>query len=257
MQPVRCPVCGVTVGDGETECQGCGADVRLWVRREGQEWGPFDLATVRQGRAEGRIVDTDELRAGDGAWKQVGTLSFTPTADVGKPVVGATPSRPTIRAAAMILVVTVVVCGAIGLWSYFTWTTSQDDLHCRQNLTSIGLAIKAYSLNHGGAQPAMGVGLPEELKPYMPATTEWWTCPATKKPYLVTAATGTKAGDAVAWDAWDPNTSHGKGPHSREWHVLNGDGTVMLATAPGQGGVAVTGLVAPAVVGPAKAGAKP
>ncbi len=233
----------MTVGDAEMQCQGCGADVRLWVRRDGQEWGPFDLATVRHGRAEGRIVDTDEVRVGDGAWAQVGTLSYTPTAELGRPVVGATPSRPTVRAAVAAVVSTLVACAVVGGWSYYSWTTSQAELHCRQNLTSLGLAMKAYAMTHGGAQPTMGAGLPEALKPYLPATTEWWTCPATRKPYLVSAKAGPTGRQPVAWDA---ATARGTGPHRGKWHVLEAAGKVEDATAQPQGGVAVTGLESPA-----------
>jgi hypothetical protein len=123
-------------------------------------------------------------------------------------------------------------------------------LHCKQNLTSIGLAVKAYAISHGGALPTMGAGLPEELKPYLPATTEWWTCPATKRPYRVRAAKGMKATDPIAWD---DGTSSGLGPHGKKWHVLNADGTVVDATAPPALTVTVVrGLEAPVEAAPAR-----
>jgi hypothetical protein len=226
----------VTVGDAETRCEGCGADVRLWVRRDGQEWGPFDLATVRRGREEGRIVDTDEVRVGEGPWMAAGSLGFTAAVGMGKPMPTMAPAGRTVRIALTMLGVALVVACSAGGWTYYTWTRAQAEVRCRQNLMSIGLAMKAYSIGHEGKAATVDTGLALALAEYVAATTEWWTCPATHKPYLVAAGGARAAKDAVAWDQ---GTSKGLGPHGGKWMVLRADGTVDGATSAPPKGTAV------------------
>jgi hypothetical protein len=65
-----CPKCGATVADDRLECSGCGEAIGLTVwTADGQQYGPYTVAAVRQYVAEGRIDPrVSQARLGDGQW---------------------------------------------------------------------------------------------------------------------------------------------------------------------------------------------
>jgi len=229
---LTCPACGLRLGDHDARCHGCGNDVRLWVRRGEQVWGPYDLARVREGYTQRRIVDSDEVAVGSGSWQAVGEVELKPPAVTQAPAPRVS-TRITLRWAAVLVGVGLVVGAATGVWGWFVITSSRADMACRQNLEAIAAAVEAYRTEHG-SYPAVDAHLPERLEPYLPAQKQWWTCPRTRKAYHVGSDT---AGRPVVWDA--PGKKGG--PHRGMYHVAGPEG-VKTSQQPPTGGTAVTGL---------------
>lgn len=235
---LRCPQCGLAIGPHETTCSGCGADVRLWVRRGARIWGPYDLSTVRDGVAMGRIVGSDEVAVGHGEWLEVATIDFSVREAPRQR--REVPSARTWQLCLRVLLVGLLVAGAIGGITYQRWVAYRDDVRCRENLRLIGLARHAYFLDHPpGAREAPLE--PRDLAPYLPPVRQYWTCPKTARPYELSAEGRAALGSApLVWDA--PLT--GKGPHKGQWHVLQGDGRVVETPIPPARGKPAEGLLA-------------
>lgn len=73
---VTCPKCGSRLAEGSTTCPVCGGDASLWLAREGQTYGPYTLADLRQARAEGRLGNGDMVMVGTrGEWQSLGVVA--------------------------------------------------------------------------------------------------------------------------------------------------------------------------------------
>lgn len=232
-KPLVCPACGTRIGDRDVRCIGCGADVRLWVRRGGQVWGPYDLATVRRGMEEGRVVGDDEVAVGDGPWRRVREVSVEPAA--GPPRREGVPSSRTLGVSGKIVAAGMAITLAVGAWGWWQMTSTRAAARCRQNLRCMWLAWRAYRVDFGEG-PAAGADWPARLSAYLPPTAEWWTCPSTGLAYVVGVGEGN---GALAWE----QCRGGRGPHGRRCHVVKLDGTVQAVSAAQvpSGGVVVRG----------------
>ena len=245
-----CEFCGLRIGNHDQRCQGCGADVRLWVRRGERVWGPFDLARVRQGQGEGRIVDTDEVAIGNGPWVLVGELDLSPK--VTPVVVQRVASSVTLGWAMRILGVAVLIALALSLWAWQSLDRARDDKVCRQNLQAVWLAAEAYRLDCGQF-PAPSADWPGRLAKFLPPQRQWWTCTRTRRPYVV--------GETAKGGVFVADASDGKrGPHDGRLYMMSGQGPERVERLPAPG-TPVTGLsddkVSPAEVIPAERPAAP
>ncbi len=216
---IQCPSCGQPIDARRPRCPACGADVRIWLRRGDQIWGPYTWATVQRGLRAGRVSPDDLIQIGTtGNWQRLGDI--------------AGPARcaawPIAAGVAFGVLAAAVVASWFILASSFSRARSvHRQAICQAQLRQVYLACKVYRLDYGAAPPISG-NLPERLSEYLPDEAAAWSCPSTGQPYAVYSS-----GRLLAADTGD------KRPHPRGYAAITRRGEVVMLDKPPPGGIAV------------------
>lgn len=162
-----CPQCQAELPEEARECPRCGGEVSWWLQREGQVYGPYDLATVRFILADERVTAEDLARiGGEGEWQALGEL-LGGSAEVARPASEDTAPKQegkyrTWSATGWIVYVGVflLVCAGAAFaiiwpaWSKIAGGNAAEE--AVSNLEQIGLALELYAHEHDGRLPGRG-----------------------------------------------------------------------------------------------------
>jgi hypothetical protein len=73
---VQCPICNAQVAANATTCPACGSDASLWLARDNETYGPYNLADLTRARTEGRLSENDLVMIGShGQWQPFSVLA--------------------------------------------------------------------------------------------------------------------------------------------------------------------------------------
>ena len=256
-----CPKCQTDLPLQGEKCLKCGADINWWSSRDGQVYGPFDLATVHFCRQDGRIVDDDYVRIGDGPWALARDVlpahaEYTPKpfpsqlAPVAPLVKPAKSSRSTYLVVGLVVVVgLLMMLGIMAAILFPVFARARDRAQtaaCMANLKQISAGLRMYANAHAGRLPP-GVEWSKECSFYLkprPQGPDLWVCPTCGRHYVVNSdysnqllaapAPGTRAAPMLSCPEVAPGAG---GPHMGGYCQLFPDGRVEFvrgAPSPGR-----------------------
>ncbi len=174
----NCPHCQAELTEEARECPRCGGEVAWWRQREGQVYGPYNLATVRFILEDGRASAEDLATiGGEGDWQALGEL-LGDSKDVARRAsedAGAKQESKyrTWSATGWIVYVGVflLVCAGAAAaivwpaWSRIAGENAADDAVSK--LEQIGLALELHEHEHDGRLPERG-GWEQAVARYLP-----------------------------------------------------------------------------------------
>jgi hypothetical protein len=194
-----CPKCQTELPLQGDACPKCGADINWWSSRGGQVYGPYDLATVHFCRQDGRIVDDDYVRIGEGAWGLARDVLPTHAAYTAKPypsqLVAAAPRAPSAKPNSSVYVIVAVVVG-VGLFLMIAvmaailfpvFARAREKARqttCLSNLKQISVGLRMYANDNAERLPPgsdWGKACSLYIKP-RPQGPDLWTCPSFDPP---------------------------------------------------------------------------
>ncbi len=171
----NCPNCKATLPENAQTCPHCAADASWWLAREGEVFGPYDLATVRFILADDRATLEDLAMIGrEGQWQVLGELigeeGLAVTGPTIPPVASTAADEPkgeparyrnwSVTGWLVYVVVFVLICaGAAGaiIWPMYAGVSRENAAEqAESNLRQIGLALQLYVHECGGRLPLEG-----------------------------------------------------------------------------------------------------
>ena len=244
----NCPKCQTDLPLQGDTCPRCGADINWWSSRDGQVYGPYDLATVHFCRQDGRIVDDDYVRVGEGEWGFARDVLPTHTDYTPKPFPSQiAPMAPAAQPAKASRSTYLVVGVAVGfgllvmlalmaaiLFPVFARAREKaQSAVCMSNLKQIDVGLRMYVNANAGRLPP-GVEWSKECAFYLkprPQGPDLWVCPTCGKPYVVNPDYSSKvlvpAAPGAAPILSCPEVAPGSGgPHNHGYCQLFPDGQV-------------------------------
>jgi len=174
----KCPNCEGVLADNGNTCPHCGADTSWWLAREGEVYGPYDLATVRFVLADNRATLRDLAMIGrQTQWRPLGELLSqediataavqpapvtTPGTSERAPAAKPEPKYRnwSVRGWLLYVLLFILGCG-VAAWA-ITWPTyakvskREAARQSESNLEQIGLALQLYAHDHDGRLPQKG-----------------------------------------------------------------------------------------------------
>ncbi len=232
-----------------------------WSSRDGKVYGPYDYETVLYCRQDGRIVDDDYVKQGDGPWLRAGDVlpagAGMQPAPVGHatltttPAVEPTPAQPA-RRSSNTLVIAVVIAGvafvllaalaifaAILLPVFGRAKDKAQQTQCMSNLKQLEMAMLIYATERKEVLPPAD-SWEEAIAEYI-GDAAILTCPKTGKRYVFNEALGGMDIKHIEDPArtpmlWEPavDAEGLVGPHMGQFTVGYVDGHVTVVdTLPG------------------------
>ncbi len=230
-----------------------------WSSRGGKVYGPYDYQTVLFCRQDGRIVDDDYVKQGDGPWQRAadvlpagaGMQPVGPATPVATPAAATAPARPARRSANTLLIALVVggglvmllaalaIFAAILLPVFARAKGNTYQTQCMNNLKQLEVAVLMYAAEHEEVLPPAD-SWEEAIAEYISGA-EILTCPATGERYIFNEALGGMDMKHIEDPAatpmlWEPavDAEGLVGPHMGQFTVGYVDGHVRTVdTLPG------------------------
>ncbi len=247
---LTCPKCQSTLPLQGAQCPRCGADVNWWSSRGGQVYGPYDLATMQFCRQDGRVVDDDYVRCGEGLWQLArDVFPLNAPAAAAPPIVTASaPRTPAssskgvyLAVGIAVMVVALLAMAVMAAFLFPVFARAREKAHsasCQMNLKQIGMALRMYSADYAGCLPPAG-NWSASCATYLGGSSggrDIFACPATpdKRQYVTDAKFGSAALDGLAKATpltailWCPplDKAANTGPHNGGFNELHADGSV-------------------------------
>ena len=245
-----CPKCQTDLPLQGEKCPKCGADINWWSSREGQVYGPYDLATVHFCRQDGRIVDDDYVRVGEGAWGLARDVLPTHADYTPKPFPSQiAPVAPRVKPAKSGSSTYVVVALVVGLGLLMmiavmaailfpVFARARERVRataCMANLKQISIGLRMYANANAGLLPP-GADWSHACSFYLkprPQGPDLWVCPNCGRQYvvnpdysgkpLVPPAPGVRPSPLLSCPEMSPGAG---GPHMGGYCQLFPDGQV-------------------------------
>ncbi len=169
----NCPRCQGLLTEDEQTCRYCGADTSWWLAREGEVYGPYDVATVRYILSERRATLSDPAMIGrEGHWSTIGQL-LEAGSDQSAPLaeMPATPSPASAPKPARyrgwsfrgwLIYIGVLLVACVGVAAAIIWPVQRGIEREKAaavsevNLRQVGIALELYAHSNGGRLPARG-----------------------------------------------------------------------------------------------------
>lgn len=169
----NCPGCRRPLAENEQTCSHCGADTSWWLAREGEVYGPYDVATVRYILAEQRATLSDPAMIGrEGQWSTIGQLleagpdqpaDQPETFAAPSPVSGPKPARyRSWSFRGWLIYIGVLLAACVGVAVVIIWPVQRGIERekaaavSEDNLRQVGVALELYAHHSGGRLPAAG-----------------------------------------------------------------------------------------------------
>ncbi len=212
--------------------------------RGGEVYGPYDYQTIVFCRRDGRIVDDDYVKCGDGPWRRASEALPEPGAAVT--AAGSSPPRPSrpssqkwiiigvVAGAAFMLLAALAVFAAILFPVFARAKEKAQATVCLSNVKQLGIAVLMYAADHEDTLP--------EADSWKDAITEYagdnealFVCPVTGQRYIfneVLSAVALKDMDNPAETPmlWEPalDAEGLVGPHGGQFNVGYADGHAQM-----------------------------
>ncbi len=229
-----------------------------WTSRGGEVYGPYDYQTVLFCRQDGRIVDDDYLKQGDGPWRRAAdvvpaALGTPPVATAAPqpatPVLTTVPGPPAKRGSNAWIIWLVVGCGALMLLAavaifaailfpvFGRAREKAEATACLANVKQLGVAFMMYTADYDQHLPEAD-SWEEAVAEYVWNDETLLTCPVTGHRYIFNEAlSGVDLKDldnpAETPMLWEPaiDAQGLVGPHEGQFNVCYADGHATMVDA--------------------------
>ncbi len=238
-----------------------GSEQNWWSSRGGKVYGPYDYQTVLFCRQDGRIVDDDYVKQGDGPWLRAGDVlpagagmqpaPVDPATPTTTPTAATAPAQLAKRSSNTLLIALVVggglvmllaalaIFAAILLPVFARAKGKNQQTQCMNNLKQLEMAVLMYAAEHKEVLPPAD-SWEEAIAEYI-GDAEILTCPVTGERYVFNEALGGMDMKHIEDPAatpmlWEPAVDADGlvGPHMGQFTVGYVDGHVRTVdTLPG------------------------